>query len=107
LLDPLLERDKSIVLSIGGNRKTVAESIGSCAAAAVTHAGNHEQAGELIHVLAPVALPETLEVVDRSSGEDEDIRPAVIADQLGSVPYEPVQVAAVGPDDIFEQHSDL
>src|SRR6266478_3572600 len=107
MLDPLLERDKSVVLSIGGNWKTVAESIGSCAAAAVTHAGNHEQAGELVHVLAAVALPQTLEVIDRSCREYQDIRPAVIADQLGSVPYEPVQVAAVGPDDVFEQHLGL
>src|ERR1700741_1345132 len=85
LLDPLLERGEHV------------EGVRPGAARAVLHAGNHEQAEEVVDALAcvlPVVAAVThemrdfLEVVDRVERRDVRIAPAVIDDELGAAALE-------------------
>src|SRR5882762_4529054 len=110
-LHPALERAQQIVLRVHRRRRQperAAESIRARAAAAVLHAGHHEQPEELLHFaerLAPRVAPpggerhHALVVIDAVQRADGRIVPPVVQEDLPAAVLQRPQVRIDGVDE--------
>src|SRR6202035_1300095 len=72
-------------------------------ARAMIHARHHEEPIEITHALEPAVRGDhSIEVVDRSTGEDELVGPTMIGDDLSAMLAELGEMRVVGADDIVE-----
>ncbi len=87
--DPLFERKIETVLGVGwrcGNCR--AEIIRAGPAAAVLHAGNHEDADERVGILLAHFCDDAVVVINGVESGDRGIVPAVINDELAAAGFE-------------------